>query len=617
MHFVSWFIALFFVMLMPLLHFKTTIDPVLYPRFLAMAIGVILLTMMIYVASKKKGFDPGIMKSNFFKIFSAFVLITVISLIFATNPVEGLTDLLKWTLAGLLIAFVSLVIINDDSSIEILTKAAVINSLIACFIGIYQYFNLPTPTDESDAFYKVKGLMAHKNQYAISLFLLLPFLTTGVAVLRKTWKKLAITGLVATLLMLLLLQTRSVWIGLFVCAVFSAILLALVYRNHPVLKKQKKLIKRFSLIAVTVFLAGIAVLFVLPQESPASKIRERVLSVFDLQQTSNYWRLEMWEATVRIIGDHPVIGVGPGNWILHIYPYYGKYLPSVFRQWRHPHNDYLGAASEKGIGGLLLYLAILFFLVLAALRTLKRQQKTGEWWTGFWMLNGLAGFMAISFFSFPAQRINQVVFFCLIASVILAKYELSGEKEETHEKVNLKWLVVLSMVVSGFSVYFGLISNLSEYYVAKVHTARELQQWNRLKQEINKGYYELAPIEPKYSVPTIMYKGIAAYHADRDYRKALEYFKKARKKHPTNVSISNNIGSTYGQMGMYDSSLVWYNKSLNIFPHYEHPLLNMAKAYYLKNDYEKAYQYVLRCDPESETADVHALRRKLEEELGR
>ncbi|MEZ5147879.1 MAG: O-antigen ligase family protein [Bacteroidales bacterium] len=53
--------------------------------------------------------------------------------------------------------------------------------------------------------------------------------------------------------------------------------------------------------------------------------------------------------------DHPVTGVGAGNWKIAVYPYYGRFQPSVYRHWRNTHNDFLQISAEKGLGGFVLF----------------------------------------------------------------------------------------------------------------------------------------------------------------------------------------------------------------------------------------------------------------------
>ncbi len=68
-------------------------------------------------------------------------------------------------------------------------------------------------------------------------------------------------------------------------------------------------------------------------------------------------RIFIWNNALEIIGDNPVLGVGPGNFG----PAYSKLLApeiSPIRHYTHAHNDFLQAATRSGIPGLLLFVAI-------------------------------------------------------------------------------------------------------------------------------------------------------------------------------------------------------------------------------------------------------------------
>jgi O-antigen ligase len=89
---------------------------------------------------------------------------------------------------------------------------------------------------------------------------------------------------------------------------------------------------------------------------------ERFLSLFDFEQGTTFRRLKLWEASLAMIRDHPITGVGLDNF-LYQYPNY------VLREaWQepdlsHPHNILLDYWTRLGIGGVvvLLWLQAAFF----------------------------------------------------------------------------------------------------------------------------------------------------------------------------------------------------------------------------------------------------------------
>ncbi len=73
------------------------------------------------------------------------------------------------------------------------------------------------------------------------------------------------------------------------------------------------------------------------------------------------YRWQIWYVAVSMIKDHPIIGVGHGNFIKH----YDKYKKEEY--WRkrmgHPHNDYLSIYLTTGLIGFIGYI-LLWFLII-------------------------------------------------------------------------------------------------------------------------------------------------------------------------------------------------------------------------------------------------------------
>ncbi len=79
----------------------------------------------------------------------------------------------------------------------------------------------------------------------------------------------------------------------------------------------------------------------------------RFASLFDLQQGSTFFRLELWRSSLTLIREHPWFGVGPGNFLA---AYRTRYvLPSAWQEFnlQHPHNVYLDHWTRLGLLGLL------------------------------------------------------------------------------------------------------------------------------------------------------------------------------------------------------------------------------------------------------------------------
>ncbi|MGP1584938.1 MAG: O-antigen ligase family protein [Schwartzia sp. (in: firmicutes)] len=106
---------------------------------------------------------------------------------------------------------------------------------------------------------------------------------------------------------------------------------------------------------------GLAALFAEPL------LAERLLSAFTAADTSSEMRLALWESTVEMIFDHPVMGIGWGAYWL-VYPQYDFYINDPAVKIVHAHNMYLNFAAEIGLFGAITYFWIFFGTFWMALR---------------------------------------------------------------------------------------------------------------------------------------------------------------------------------------------------------------------------------------------------------
>ncbi len=93
--------------------------------------------------------------------------------------------------------------------------------------------------------------------------------------------------------------------------------------------------------------------------------------------TSVGTRLEMWRAAKYFFPEHPILGIGPGNYqvVAKKYVAEGK-VDAAIALYRHPHNAFLEALYSKGIIGLCSLLLLLYYPMLYMIRTLKQSRSS-------------------------------------------------------------------------------------------------------------------------------------------------------------------------------------------------------------------------------------------------
>lgn len=139
----------------------------------------------------------------------------------------------------------------------------------------------------------------------------------------------------------LLTLTRGVWIGS-----AAGILIGLLIWNF----------KRGLQIS-GIFFLFVAILF-----ASSTRIQQRVLSKTYDETSSNDVRLALWKANLRIVQDHPILGVGHGQNKFHLRKYYDEMGYPGDMLISHAHNQYLQVWAGTGTLGLACYLFFLFLI---------------------------------------------------------------------------------------------------------------------------------------------------------------------------------------------------------------------------------------------------------------
>jgi len=130
-------------------------------------------------------------------------------------------------------------------------------------------------------------------------------------------------------------------------------------------------------------------------------------------------RYPPWCNTIFMIKDHPLLGVGPGNWQFQ-YPFYHNKCPKAQKSFNYSkrmyrtHNDYLQITAESGIPAGLLFL----FIWLRQFYLLLRKQSSFPEDGSLRFALGLSmfAFSIVMLVSFPMQRpYGRFFFFFLLA----------------------------------------------------------------------------------------------------------------------------------------------------------------------------------------------------------
>ena len=222
--------------------------------------------------------------------------------------------------------------------ITLLTLISLIFFLNACYIN-YQFIQ-NIIIERPDGFFNGYMLLCGMN------LLILPILLT-LSIHKNNLPKYIRIFFFVTILVnipaIVFENTRIVWISLFI--VFFIIIFLSI-------NKKIYLLLIFSLLIITSYN--------LFQISPNSINRLQTISSTNSNVQPNYERILMWQSALNMFIEHPITGIGIGNYHKEYVSHYRSPL-SKEDTW-HPHNVLLSMLAQSGLIGTIGYLLLFIYL---------------------------------------------------------------------------------------------------------------------------------------------------------------------------------------------------------------------------------------------------------------
>lgn len=590
LNFDIYFLFFSTIIIIPFIFSTKTLDLNAAPRLLALAVIVGMFSILNFIKPVEGRPSFQFIKLFFFPVSALYLIWSILTLIPAVNPGEGVFDITKTFLTIALLVFFVQLLITHQNGVELLIKSVIVGAVVATAIGLVQYFDKVPGKSGYDlymALYEVKGLMSNKNQFAISLMLMLPFVMYGLFTLSKLWRLAAAYSGLMIILNIVLIQTRSVWIGT-ITFFIGFLLLGGVFLLKKSIKNlliQKRKVLT-TLIVAFILIIG-ATIIIVKSSGTSSLIKYQVSSTFSTKSNNAQWRLKMWGASWQLAQDNLAFGVGAGNWKNAILPYYHHNFGNEYQNWRRPHNDFLWVLTEKGVIGLFLFMLIFGVVFYYGFKLLFSEHDFNKKLIIVLMLSGIGAYVVVSLFTFPLERINQQVYLSLIMAVIISYYAKGKAKQE--RKAGKLYLIcnLVIFVLSVFSLYYANSYLQSELDINKIVSSMNAGNQRRVIKYADMAYSKLTSVDAN-NIPIKMYRGVANLHL-KNYTEAYNDLQIALKDFPNQIAVLNNLAIVSSELNKNDEAISYLDKSLAIFPHYEESLSNKVIVYYRNKEYKKAY----------------------------
>lgn len=313
-------------------------------------------------------------------------------------------------------------------------------------------------------------------------------------------------------------------------------------------------------------------------------------------------RVAIWKNTLAMIEDHPLLGVGKGNFKI-VYPLYATKRVKdprfgVDNYHREAHNDYLEILVETGFLGLFFFLWIPLVLAWKVWRSLPG--KGDPYWTTLIIVLAISVFSLLgpAFFEFPFSLTASTAFFWLFAGMLWVSCEQNSQTNRSSGWQPSRHGSQTLLVFLGISSLLFAAAGLS-FLRAEFHFSRGVRQL--YKGDLLRGEKEIQQARlfnpTNYNYSHVL--GIIHMRMGK-YPEAIKTNLHTLSLHPNYINAWNNLGMGLLAVGRPKEAELAWKRFLEIWPYYNGVRHLLGEMYAQQGLTEKAvvqFQESLRIDP--------------------
>jgi len=275
-----------------------------------------------------------------------YALTLIVSAVTSYDPAASLGEVAS-QLFSLTPLLLGLLLVRGDRAVRTIVDGLILIGGLAAAYGLAQLF-----FGFGGLQLRIRGPFSHYMTFA-GILLIVDLLLVAQLICdpkkRTVWRGLLFLLISAAVVASL---TRSAWLALVVAL---AVLLAI--------RSARWLWLYIPAIVLAILLAP-------------SALKERIVSIADLEDISNYDRVCMVEAGLHMLAERPIFGLGPGM-VRELYPLY-RHPTAPRESLPHLHNSFLQIAAESGLPALLFYLWLMGSAIAYAYRGYRKAKREGR-----------------------------------------------------------------------------------------------------------------------------------------------------------------------------------------------------------------------------------------------
>jgi|GEM_PF-7012095 len=589
------------VFLTPLIILPLTIDYYHPPKELFIQ-TIVILCLALWLIQGIKQETIEITPSNVYPFLLVFCAITGLSLIWAPSRYLGLRDYSQvLTYAAVFFLCLNMVVRQKDA--VAIAKYAFAAGVISAAYALVEYFGIDfikyPGVNFPDWRFKLYSTFGNPDFLANYLIMIFPvgvaFYISAKGALSKT---LFLISLAIVFYAILAAFSLGAILGLLAAAAFGVFLF--IMENI----RLKKLIEHRHIvfdIAILIIALGI--------------ISTSFPSILHKAKSSPAWRAGLenrrmpYKTAYRMIRDHPILGVGVGNFKYRFPEYRGKMLaaqqryfdPIVLDRERHlhVHNDLIQIWAETGILGFISIILMFFLICKNGVFTYFALFEYKKKLFVLGLLCSITAFLVHSALSFPMH----VVPCALLFWVFLALLEAQAPRQEQvkifldiREDFKERSFDILVVIIALFLYTWPL-----KFYISDIFLKRmvDLDRRGRIGEAFTEAKTSLF-FNPDSNA--VIYVGNCA-NLTEDYDTAVDSFTEALKNNDE-INYRIALAEAYCKAGSKRDGINEYVKALRLNPCSDEVRLRLAELYADNNMYNEAIaecQLLLADEPQDKS----------------
>jgi O-antigen ligase len=357
------------------------------------------------------------------------------------------------------------------------------------------------------------------------------------------------------------------------------------------------LLRRPALVMCLLFVIGVGIVWV--GADPLVRWMENSQTEAEAKGAGNGMcpsRIEMWQATWRMIKDHPFVGTGFGGYWLAIDGYFDASGDCVPQQ---AHNDYLEIISS---GGLVVVALTAWFVVAFVKRARKCLRRARRAFRRAACLGALTGLCAVAIHSFVDFGLHITVNALVFTSLVVIATAHVGPRKRGMKVDEARQPALpdstpptqqrRDSALQRKAICFAtVVASLLFCAIAIRETARAgLSRWYSMS---NEREYSLASAEQAVrlspSDPSARFFHAHLLSLKSSNRESLEEFERAVALRPRDHPLWTNLGSAREQEDDLLGAVAAYQEAVRLAPYYPQPRWRLGKALLRAGQHEQAF----------------------------